>query len=599
MDPKAIQQRIQLGEDSRTALKSTAHGFDAKILARTIAAFANGRGGQIFVGVEDDGTPTGVDRPYRADSVFYMRDASMNREATREELIRLLQSQNVYHDETSLDGATRDDLDPAAIDTFLASLYEPDAAQRRDHYLQALKCIDPDGTPTVAGVLLFGKDPQRWLPDARISAVRVDGTVITGAFADRKEIAGPLFEQLDHALDFIPTPSHVVGMQRVDAGLSVPVLREALVNALAHRDYRAPSQVRLFVFSDRVEVVNPGILLSHLTLDSIRIAGISVRRNPILASQLARVRRTEDLALALPETMQEGLAVLGRLEGSTAIHFAYPAADVRPGSAPFIYGAAERLLEKFRAYAGGPEMRLIRYVGFRLQKKEPPRLDIREVFVPSNVDISFPAARLQPPVSSQHAPEAIPPWHLHADQSECVSLGSTEPTCAGKLRPNPLTRQAQICFWNRSAPAPAYSPWPATPSCSPASRWSIAPRAASRGTGCRPTSFSPVPSARPGRRRADHASRTSRPGQHICRQQIAVAALIQSHPSGGCSTESSGNSRGHHATGRAAPKRQRAECKTGGCLGTPTGRRPSRRYAASRNVRRRCTHHRCASYRQR
>jgi ATP-dependent DNA helicase RecG len=350
VDATLIEQRIRLGEDSRTELKSTARGLDARILARTIAAFANGRGGQIFLGVEDDGTPTGVgsaqqadalmlqvvqvcqtrvhppiwcpvikaevagqlllvvdvptsspDRPYRADSVFYVRDASMTREATREELLRLLQSQNVHYDEAPVDGATLEDLEPGAIETLLRTLYDIDPGTHREHYLRSLKCMEANGTPTVAGMLLFGRDPQRWFPDARISAVRFAGTVVATEFADRKEIAGTLIGQLDQAMAFVPTPSRVVGLERVEAGIPEVVLREALVNALAHRDYRAASQVRLFVFADRVEVINPGILLNHLTLDSIRIAGISVRRNPILASLLARARRTESIGIGIPE----------------------------------------------------------------------------------------------------------------------------------------------------------------------------------------------------------------------------------------------------------------------------------------------------------
>jgi ATP-dependent DNA helicase RecG len=350
VDAKGIAQRIQLGEDSRTEFKSAARGLDAKVLARAIAAFANARGGQIFVGVEDDGTVTGVgtvtqadtlmlrvvqvcqnqlrpsiwcpitkaevdgklilvvdvpasspDRPYRAENVFYIRDASMTREASREELLRLLQSQNVYHDESTVDGATLEDLDPEAIDGYLRPLYEPSALARREHYLRSLKCLDAGGVPTVAGLLLFGRAPQQWIPDARISAVRFDGTAISGEFADRKEIGGTILQQLDLASVFLPTPAAISGFERTERGIPEAVLREALVNALAHRDYRAPSQVRVFVFADRVEIINPGILLNHLTLDSVRLGGISVRRNPVIASLLSRARRSESLGMGVPE----------------------------------------------------------------------------------------------------------------------------------------------------------------------------------------------------------------------------------------------------------------------------------------------------------
>ncbi len=162
-----------------------------------------------------------------------------------------------------------------------------------------MKCVEEGGVPTVAGVLLFGQDPQRWFPDARISAVRFPGASVSGEFADRKEIGGNLLQQLDHAMTFAPTPARISGLERVEHGIPEVVLREALVNALAHRDYRAASQVRLFVFSDRLEIISGG-WLNHLTIDSIRLAGISLRRNPIISSLLARARRQESLASASP-----------------------------------------------------------------------------------------------------------------------------------------------------------------------------------------------------------------------------------------------------------------------------------------------------------
>lgn len=350
VDSTLIAQRIRLGEDSRTELESVSLELDERALARDIAAFANDSGGQIFVGAEDDGTITGIGtlkqadmlmrqvvqvcqslvrpaiwcpitatevdgkrllvvdvpassphRPYRAENVFYLRDASITREVTREEMLRLLHSQNVCHDESTVDGATLDDLDVEAIDSHLGALYEPGATARREHYLRSWKCLDPEGVPTVAGLLLFGREPQRWLPDACISAIRFAGTAISGEFADRKEIRGTLLQQLDDACMFLRNSTGLSGIERVARSVPEVVLREALVNALVHRDYRAASQVRLFVFADRVEIINPGLLLNHLTLDSVRIGGISVRQNPVIASLLSRARRSESPCLGVPE----------------------------------------------------------------------------------------------------------------------------------------------------------------------------------------------------------------------------------------------------------------------------------------------------------
>jgi ATP-dependent DNA helicase RecG len=360
VEPEQIEQRLRLGEDSRTEFKSTARGeLDAKDIGREIVALANTRGGQIFLGVEDDGTPIGLsspkdadrlmqkvvnacqttvhpaiycpvikvevtgklllvidvpvqstERPYRAaDHRYYIRDASVTREATREELLRMLQSRNTHYDEVPLEGATREDLDDLVIDDFLRTAYGAAAAARRAHYLQALQCVSAEGTPTVAGVLLFGREPQRALPDARISAVRFPGTRMQREMADRQELEGNLFRQLEGALSFlqrnVPAPARIEGWERKERGIPEGVLREAVLNAIVHRDYRAASQIRIFVYDDRVEVINPGLLLNHLTLDSIRLGGISQRRNPVLAAVLARAGKRESLGMGVPEMIEQ------------------------------------------------------------------------------------------------------------------------------------------------------------------------------------------------------------------------------------------------------------------------------------------------------
>jgi ATP-dependent DNA helicase RecG len=354
VDAETIERRLRAGEDSRTEFKSAREELPAKTLAKEIAAFANGQGGQLFLGVEDDGSITGAgtlreadqlmqrvtstcqtsvhpaiwcsilkvevqskllvivdvpafspDRPYRVDRIFYLRDGMVCREATRTELVRMLQSQDAHFDETPVSGAARDDLDFEAVDAFLRDAYHPGAAAQRAHYLSALKCIEPDETPTVAGILLFGRDPQRWLPDARVSAVRFATARPSNDLTDRREITGALTTQIEGVIAFlrqhVPAPSRVEGWDRVERGLPEPVLREAVLNALAHRDYRAASQVRIFVHDDRVEVINAGLLLNHLTLDSIRLGGISQRRNPIVAALLSRARRRENLGIGVPE----------------------------------------------------------------------------------------------------------------------------------------------------------------------------------------------------------------------------------------------------------------------------------------------------------
>lgn len=359
MDPARLEERLRLGEDSRTEFKGVAaRNFDVDVgdIARAVAAFANSGGGQIFLGVEDDGTPTGVgslaqadalmrkisqacrdrvrpviacevtkaqlrdfmllvvdvpsftpDRPYLVDGVLFVRDANQTQRGTRADLIRITQSVDYHFDEQPVHGATRDDLDIAVVLEFLDSAYgRRTDAQEAAGYLRTLGCLDDGDSPTVAGVLFFGRDPQRWLPDATVSAVRLRGIEPTTDFLDREEIKGRLTDQFVGATAFLAKhldrPSHVEGWERRDSGIPPEVLREAVLNALAHRDYRMASQTRLLIYDDRVEVANPGDLLNRLTLESLRF-GISQRRNPRVAALLARAHSTrrEHMGVGIPE----------------------------------------------------------------------------------------------------------------------------------------------------------------------------------------------------------------------------------------------------------------------------------------------------------
>jgi len=143
------------------------------------------------------------DRPYHAGGKYYVRDANQSREARREELIRLLQSADYHFDEQPVEGARLEDLEPGVAGAFLASIYdEPDLENVWLRLLERLQCLDRTGTPTVTGILLFGREPQRWLRDARISAVRFPGREVSSDFADRQELEGPLLEQIDAAASF-------------------------------------------------------------------------------------------------------------------------------------------------------------------------------------------------------------------------------------------------------------------------------------------------------------------------------------------------------------------------------------------------------------
>lgn len=362
MDARQLEERLTLGEDSRHEFKGVArNGFtiDGGTLAKAITAMANTAGGYVILGVEDDGTVTGigdmkqadalmrkvsdvclqnvqravsctqhklqlrglgvlavevpafsVDRPHFVGGVAYVRDANRSRQATRDELIRIVQSVNYHFDEQRVDRSTLDDIDPGVVLPLLGPGYDASALDTHTTAtLRALKCLD-DGVPTVAGILLLGRDPERWFPDARISAVRFRDHDSLSEFIDRKEIQGRLTDQVRIALEFLDlhvgAPSAIEGHERRELGVPRIAYREAVLNAVMHRDYRIASQVKIFVFDDRIEFVNPGGLLNHLTLDSIRIGGISQRRNPVIAALVGRLaaQRPESVGIGVPEMIR-------------------------------------------------------------------------------------------------------------------------------------------------------------------------------------------------------------------------------------------------------------------------------------------------------
>jgi ATP-dependent DNA helicase RecG len=128
--------------------------------------------------------------------------------------------------------------------------------------------------PTYAGLLLFGRDPQRFLRAAEIIAVRYRSTTMSDVF-EREDLGGTLVNQIRLAEAFIGQHMRRVlrisGMMRSEQPeYPMSVVREAIVNAVAHRDYAVRGEgIRLLLFADRLEIYSPGRLPGHVTLDNL------------------------------------------------------------------------------------------------------------------------------------------------------------------------------------------------------------------------------------------------------------------------------------------------------------------------------------------
>lgn len=200
--------------------------------------------------------------------------------------------------------ATFDDLSADALDWFLAR------AQAERGYplppgtplataLAHLNLLD-GGAPSHAAVLLFGRQPQRFLLTSEIKCLHFHGSAVQKPIPSYQIYKGTVFELVDQALDFVLAKiDRRVGTRAegpaapVSYELPREVVAEAIVNAIAHRDYASNASVQVMLFADRLEVWNPGELPPTLTFDDLRRPHASIPRNPLLAEPLVLAHYAE------------------------------------------------------------------------------------------------------------------------------------------------------------------------------------------------------------------------------------------------------------------------------------------------------------------
>jgi ATP-dependent DNA helicase RecG len=171
--------------------------------------------------------------------------------------------------------------------------------------LRLLHDLDGDPTLSVAAVLVFGAAPQRWLSHSRVSAVAFAGHDEDSDILDRREITGRLPNIVDDVRIFldrnIRAPAREHGFGREDILLyDRTALGEAVVNAVAHRDYTlSGSQIRLFLFRDRIEVRSPGRLPNSVTLENIKL-GVHAERNRAICTLLTQLGYMSAIGTGVP-----------------------------------------------------------------------------------------------------------------------------------------------------------------------------------------------------------------------------------------------------------------------------------------------------------
>ncbi len=317
-------------EDQAIEFKET---LNEDAIAQTMVAFANSSGGKIYVGITDAGKVIGTTigknkleqftqkihnetspavifhtefeksgsvellvitvHPAKRKPVFYngLAYKRVNKTTLKvcdpEELRSLFMNKTVFFDDVPCQGARLEDLDEGAIQKFASMavtagrLSAP--STKADEFLSKLGLMDGPEIKN-AGVMLFAKNPSAFFPVWGIRCAVVSPGM---DFQDMQDFNGNLIQSVEQAMQFImakiPKEIHVEGLQRVETPrIPERAIREALVNAVAHRDYFFPSFVYVSIGSDYIVIKNPG-RLEGLTIADLARYHSSVIKNPNIA----------------------------------------------------------------------------------------------------------------------------------------------------------------------------------------------------------------------------------------------------------------------------------------------------------------------------
>ena len=169
-----------------------------------------------------------------------------------------------------------------------------------------------EGKPTHAALLLFGKNSQKWFTTSIVKCAYYHGTIIAKPIASHKDLRGDIFELIDQAVDFVLSHLNVsTGVRSVSNDITIhyeiprAVIVEAIVNAVAHRDYTSNGSVQVMLFADRVEIWNPGFLPPNLTIDQLRRPHASFPANPLLAEPMYQVGYIERMGTGTGDMIRD------------------------------------------------------------------------------------------------------------------------------------------------------------------------------------------------------------------------------------------------------------------------------------------------------
>lgn len=357
MQEQELHRILCAGEDSRHQFKRQITHLES--LAAELVAMSNSGGGRIFIGVEDDGSISGIapeqvrqfnqqlsntasahvrppihprttnitttqglvvvvtvadglNKPYMdlQGRVWVKSGADKRHVTSREEIQRMfLNAGLIQADTLPIPESSVTDLDGKAFQAYYQKRFgHPCPPAEQNHSLTSMGLMR-DQHLTVAGALLFATQPQRWLPVCMVKAVAFYGNFIGDTqYQDSEDIYGTLSEQFQRSFAFIKRNLHHVQNGRgfnTLGELEVPpeAIEELLVNALMHRDYFDSASIRILVFRNRIEIISPGHLPGNLSTHDIQ-QGKTKRRNPVLSEHAAHLLPFRGLGSGIHRALQ-------------------------------------------------------------------------------------------------------------------------------------------------------------------------------------------------------------------------------------------------------------------------------------------------------
>lgn len=262
----------------------------------------------------------GCNKPYKnlQGEIWVKQGADKRRITENAEILGLFQSSGSYQPEKEAEmGSSLNDLEMSYIREYFHKVYGreiEDFNLSLESILQSLSILTPKGEVTRAGMLFFGRRPQQYEHSVVIKAVAFEGNCIGDTnYLDSRDITGTLPWMFREGMAFLKSylRHEQKGQNFNSVGiLEIPevVLEELLQNALIHFDLLNHAAIRLLIFDDRIEIINPGCLYGGLEVKDIKL-GVSRQRNPLMADLASKTMIYRGLGSGIIRVMKENISI--------------------------------------------------------------------------------------------------------------------------------------------------------------------------------------------------------------------------------------------------------------------------------------------------